>query len=124
MRVTADRPAPRVGWWAAEAAAVLARPATSRAWMGGVIGGLQLVLSLASPRRVSAKFAFAGAVRGYAAATGELRKTPLHPVHVSLGAKMAAFGGWDMPIQYPDGIMKSHLHTRCALCTTHLPQRV
>uniref|UniRef100_A0A7S4FCK3 Aminomethyltransferase n=1 Tax=Chrysotila carterae TaxID=13221 RepID=A0A7S4FCK3_CHRCT len=25
---------------------------------------------------------------------------------------MAAFGGWDMPIQYPDGIMKSHLHTR------------
>jgi len=25
---------------------------------------------------------------------------------------MAAFGGWDMPIQYPEGIMKSHLHTR------------
>lgn len=47
-----------------------------------------------------------------AAASGELRKTPLHSAHVALGAKMASFGGWDMPIQYPAGILKSHLHTR------------
>jgi len=38
-------------------------------------------------------------VRTFAAATGELRKTALHPAHTALGAKMAAFGGWDMPIQ-------------------------
>ena len=50
--------------------------------------------------------------RSFATAAGALRKTPLHPAHTALGAKMAAFGGWDMPIQYPEGIMKSHLHTR------------
>uniref|UniRef100_A0A7S3RPT8 aminomethyltransferase n=1 Tax=Emiliania huxleyi TaxID=2903 RepID=A0A7S3RPT8_EMIHU len=45
-------------------------------------------------------------------AESELRKTPLHAEHLALGAKMGPFGGWDMPIQYPDGIMKSHLFTR------------
>jgi hypothetical protein len=39
------------------------------------------------------------AVRCFAAASGELRKTPLHSAHLALGAKMAGFGGWDMPIQ-------------------------
>lgn len=38
-------------------------------------------------------------VRYFAAASGELRKTPLHSAHTALGAKMAGFGGWDMPIQ-------------------------
>jgi aminomethyltransferase len=50
--------------------------------------------------------------RGYAAAAGELRKTPLHETHKALGGKMVPFGGWDMPVQYPEGILKSHLHTR------------
>ncbi|GAB5364806.1 hypothetical protein AAMO2058_001001900 [Amorphochlora amoebiformis] len=37
-----------------------------------------------------------------------LRKTPLYDVHVGLGATTAEFGGWDMPIKYPLGIMKEH----------------
>ena len=34
--------------------------------------------------------------------------------HVALGGKMVEFGGWDMPVQYPAGIVKSHEHTRKA----------
>jgi aminomethyltransferase len=40
-----------------------------------------------------------------------LKKTPLHEEHLSLGARMAEFGGWDMPIQY-EGILAEHQHTR------------
>jgi aminomethyltransferase len=40
--------------------------------------------------------------------------TPLHAIHVSRGAKMAHFAGYDMPIQYPAGVLKEHLHTRAA----------
>ncbi len=45
-------------------------------------------------------------------ATEILRKTPLHALHVELGAKMVPFAGYDMPVQYPSGILKEHLHTR------------
>jgi aminomethyltransferase len=41
-----------------------------------------------------------------------LFKTPLHALHVELGAKMVPFSGYDMPVQYPAGILKEHLHTR------------
>ncbi|MEI9886707.1 MAG: glycine cleavage system aminomethyltransferase GcvT [Rhizomicrobium sp.] len=45
--------------------------------------------------------------------TGEtLQRTPLHALHVSLGAKMVPFSGYDMPVHYPTGILKEHLHTR------------
>lgn len=44
--------------------------------------------------------------------TDDLLKTPLHAIHKSRGAKMAPFAGHDMPIQYPLGILKEHLHTR------------
>lgn len=43
-----------------------------------------------------------------------LKTTPLHALHVSLGAKMVPFAGYDMPVQYPLGVMKEHLHTRTA----------
>ncbi|MCU0609511.1 MAG: glycine cleavage system aminomethyltransferase GcvT [Chitinispirillaceae bacterium] len=43
--------------------------------------------------------------------TGLLKKTILHDAHVALGAKMAPFGGYDMPIQY-SGIMKEHAAAR------------
>jgi len=33
-------------------------------------------------------------------------------LHVELGAKMVSFAGWEMPIQYPEGLLQSHLHTR------------
>lgn len=42
----------------------------------------------------------------------DLKKTPLHALHVTLGAKMVPFAGYEMPVQYPLGVMKEHLHTR------------
>lgn len=39
-------------------------------------------------------------------------QTPLHGLHVALGAKMVPFAGYEMPVQYPLGVMKEHLHTR------------
>ncbi len=42
----------------------------------------------------------------------DLQKTPLHALHLSLGAKMVPFAGYEMPVQYPLGVMKEHLHTR------------
>jgi aminomethyltransferase len=42
------------------------------------------------------------------------QKTPLHAQHVELGARMAPFAGYDMPIQYPAGVLAEHLHTRKA----------
>jgi aminomethyltransferase len=41
-----------------------------------------------------------------------LNRTPLYELHVSLGAKMVPFAGYEMPVQYPLGILKEHLHTR------------
>jgi aminomethyltransferase len=43
--------------------------------------------------------------------TGLLR-TPFHAGHVAAGARMVDFGGWDMPVQYPTGIIAEHLATR------------
>lgn len=43
-----------------------------------------------------------------------LKKTPLHALHLSLGAKMVPFAGYDMPVQYPAGVLKEHLQTRAA----------
>ncbi|MCF6248896.1 MAG: glycine cleavage system aminomethyltransferase GcvT [Desulfobacula sp.] len=42
----------------------------------------------------------------------DLFKTVLHEKHVELGAEMVPFGGWDMPIQYPKGIINEHMTTR------------
>ena len=39
-------------------------------------------------------------------------KTPLHALHAELGAKMVPFAGYDMPVQYPAGVLREHLHTR------------
>jgi aminomethyltransferase len=46
------------------------------------------------------------------APTDILKKTPLHALHVKLGAKMVPFAGYDMPVQYPLGVMKEHVQTR------------
>jgi aminomethyltransferase len=42
----------------------------------------------------------------------ELRRLPLEDLHVAAGAKFGGFAGWSMPITYPAGVMKEHLHTR------------
>ncbi|KPU84726.1 glycine cleavage system protein T [Marinosulfonomonas sp. PRT-SC04] len=42
----------------------------------------------------------------------DLKQTGLYDLHLELGAKMVPFAGYDMPVQYPMGVMKEHLHTR------------
>ncbi len=44
--------------------------------------------------------------------TDNLRRTPLYALHLELGAKMVPFAGYEMPVQYPAGVLKEHLHTR------------
>ena len=44
----------------------------------------------------------------------ELQHTPLHALHLELGARMVPFAGYSMPVQYPSGLMAEHLHTRSA----------
>jgi aminomethyltransferase len=44
--------------------------------------------------------------------THELAYTPLHKLHLELGAKMVPFAGYAMPVQYPSGVLKEHNHTR------------
>jgi aminomethyltransferase len=46
------------------------------------------------------------------AETGDLKRLPLEDLHVAAGARFGAFAGWNMPITYPAGVMKEHLHTR------------
>src|SRR6266516_4008486 len=41
-----------------------------------------------------------------------LKRTPLHDIHVSLGAKMVPFGGYEMPVSYADGIAAEHKAVR------------
>ena len=49
--------------------------------------------------------------------TMDLKRTQLYDAHVASGATMVDFGGWEMPIQYPTGIVAEHLWTRheCSL---------
>jgi aminomethyltransferase len=47
-----------------------------------------------------------------AAQDAVLKRTPLYDLHVASGARMGAFAGYEMPIQYPPGILKEHVHTR------------
>ncbi|MCO5065846.1 MAG: glycine cleavage system aminomethyltransferase GcvT [Rhizobiaceae bacterium] len=45
--------------------------------------------------------------------TGEtVKELPLKDIHGKAGAKFGAFAGWNMPLTYPPGVMKEHLHTR------------
>ena len=43
-----------------------------------------------------------------------LNRTGLYDLHLRLGAKMVPFAGYEMPVQYPMGVLKEHLHTRSA----------
>lgn len=42
----------------------------------------------------------------------QLKTTPLQALHVELGAKMVPFAGYDMPVQFPLGVLGEHKHTR------------
>lgn len=48
------------------------------------------------------------------APTAALKTTPLHALHLELGARMVPFAGYSMPVQYPSGLMAEHHHTRSA----------
>ncbi|MDE2464739.1 MAG: glycine cleavage system aminomethyltransferase GcvT [Alphaproteobacteria bacterium] len=59
-------------------------------------------------------------------ATTELKRTPLYDLHVALGGKMVEFAGYALPVHYPTGILKEHLHTRAAaglFDVSHMGQR-
>src|ERR1700750_2368981 len=43
-----------------------------------------------------------------------LKRPPLHALHLARGGKMVPFAGYEMPVQYPAGVLKEHLHTRSA----------
>lgn len=44
--------------------------------------------------------------------TQTLARTPLYDLHLELGARMVPFAGYEMPVQYPTGVLKEHNHTR------------
>jgi len=44
--------------------------------------------------------------------TETLQRTPLHALHVALGARFCPFAGYEMPLQYREGVRAEHLHTR------------
>ncbi|CAA0089340.1 Aminomethyltransferase [Zhongshania aliphaticivorans] len=46
--------------------------------------------------------------------TDKLLTTPLNALHREMSAKMVPFAGYDMPVQYPMGVLKEHLHVRSA----------
>jgi len=45
---------------------------------------------------------------------GPLKRTPLHALHQELGARLVPFAGYEMPVQYPSGILAEHAQTRTA----------
>ena len=42
----------------------------------------------------------------------DLRRTGLYDLHLAEGGRMVPFAGWQMPVQFPTGVMTEHLHTR------------
>ncbi|MGD9481470.1 glycine cleavage system aminomethyltransferase GcvT [Shinella sp. G-2] len=44
----------------------------------------------------------------------DLRQTPLTAFNIAHGGKMVPFAGYEMPVQFPDGVLKEHLHCRAA----------
>ena len=47
-------------------------------------------------------------------APDSLLSVPLNDLHIQLGARMVPFAGYSMPVQYPEGLMAEHKHTRTA----------
>jgi aminomethyltransferase len=44
----------------------------------------------------------------------DLKRTPLYALNAELGGKIVPFAGYEMPVQFPMGILKEHLHTRAS----------
>src|SRR5215469_3409586 len=56
----------------------------------------------------------AGARMSEAHQKAPLLRTPLYKFHLERGARLVPFAGYEMPVQYPTGILTEHLHTRAA----------
>jgi aminomethyltransferase len=57
----------------------------------------------------------------------DLHRVPLHELHRRLGARMVPFAGYEMPLNYPAGVLAEHHHTRAASSlfdTSHMGQIV
>src|SRR4051794_41941000 len=46
------------------------------------------------------------------ASSQTLKRTPLHDRHVAASARLVPFAGWEMPVQYADGIRAEHVAVR------------
>lgn len=57
-------------------------------------------------------------LRAFGSDAAPLAKTALYDLHVALGGKMVPFAGYSLPVQYPAGVLASHLHTRAAGCAS------
>src|SRR3954451_24974785 len=66
-------------------------------------------LGAASPRGAVGRSMLASGLM--ASASGAPRRPALHDRHVALGAKLAPFGGWEMPLQYA-GVVREHTAVR------------
>eukprot|EP00744_Colponema_vietnamica_P000838 GILI01001454.1.p1 GENE.GILI01001454.1~~GILI01001454.1.p1 ORF type:complete len:404 (-),score=158.08 GILI01001454.1:137-1318(-) len=61
--------------------------------------------------RSSVSRSFANAGRFFSS-SAQPKRTALYNLHLELNGKMVEFGGYELPVQYPEGVLKSHLHTR------------
>ena len=57
------------------------------------------------------------------AASDDLQQTPLHALHLELGARMVPFAGYSMPVQYPAGRGREPRRDRIGTCRKHFPMR-
>src|SRR5262249_30797615 len=68
-------------------------------------------LALADQRHPRSRRGVRGVKSRSVDSVGTLRRTPLHPRHVALGARLVPFAGWEMPVQY-EGVAAEHLAVR------------
>ncbi len=54
------------------------------------------------------------AIPSYPKAAGPLKRTALYDLHIKQGAKMVPYAGWEMPLQYKNGVIHEHTHVRTA----------
>jgi len=56
--------------------------------------------------------------------SGALQRTALYDIHRASGARMVPFAGFEMPVQYPEGIIAEHNHVRASVVLFHISHLV
>jgi len=77
-----------------------------------------MLLSQRLVRNVPLKGVPKNTIRHFASGVSDMKKTVLYDLHTELGGKMVPFSGYAMPVQYPEGVLKSHNHTRADNCSS------